>query len=93
MARTPVLNLRVDEATKARWEAAARDAGYLLSEYVRAAVEDRVAADGAPPVRKRPAKKTAGRSQESGSPVPARSRTAMCEHRRPPTAYCARCDG
>lgn len=39
MARVPLLNFRVDDDTKARWQAAADHAGVTLSEYVRDAVE------------------------------------------------------
>lgn len=55
MARVPLLNLRVDEATKARWQAAADHAGVKLSEFIRQAVNARcdqkasLARAGAPP--------------------------------------------
>lgn len=96
MARTPLLNLRVDDETKARWEVAAREAGYSLAEYVREAVEERVSVDAS---AKKPSRsrKTApkeklltGRVVEKGSS--SHSRTGMCEHRIPATAHCVKCD-
>lgn len=39
MARTPLLNLRVDAERKARWEAAAKDAGCSLAEFVRDTID------------------------------------------------------
>lgn len=86
MARTPLLNLRVDDDRRAVWESAARDAGYTLAEYVREAVDERVAADAGSGRGKRPAK---GKTREK----PAETvRTGMCEHRVPAAAYCGRCD-
>jgi hypothetical protein len=35
MARSELVQLRVDGDTKARWQAAAEDAGYRLSEWIR----------------------------------------------------------
>lgn len=52
MARTPIIPVRADEETKIRWQAAAAAAGDSLSEFVRLAVEERIAAG---PGRPRPA--------------------------------------
>lgn len=43
--RTPLLSIRVDAETKARWEAAAARDGLALSEFVRRAVERALLAD------------------------------------------------
>lgn len=89
MARTPHLALRVDDATKARWETAARDAGYSLADYVREAVNARVEADTAPVAPRKP--KRAAKGAEPAEPARS-TRVSMCEHRRPPETYCPKCD-
>lgn len=43
MARSPIFNFRLDDDAKARWQAAADEAGEGLSEFIRDAVEDRIA--------------------------------------------------
>jgi len=48
--KTQVLTLRVDPVLAARWRAAARAAGVPLSQFVRAAVNERLKTH-TPPVR------------------------------------------
>jgi hypothetical protein len=43
MARKPIIPVRADEETKARWEAAAAEHSTSVSEFVRAAVEEKIA--------------------------------------------------
>lgn len=94
------LEIRLDDQTRARWTAAAQDAGYTLAGYVRDAVEARVEQDAPAPKRRRPPrspKPTPPGVEEHGvSPLPprrGRERAVVCEHRVPPTAYCSRgCD-
>lgn len=50
MAASPNRNLRVDDETYARWQAAAADAGYSLSEFIRAAVDDHLGRPDPEPV-------------------------------------------
>jgi predicted DNA-binding protein len=44
VTRSPLFNLRLDEETKARWQARATDAGYTLSEFIRVCVEAQISA-------------------------------------------------
>lgn len=91
MARTPHLALRVDDETKARWEDAATDAGFSLAEYVRDAVDDRVAAEKAP-AKPRSKRKTEPRSEPMKTGAPAKTRSGMCPHRIAATSFCKTCD-
>ncbi len=45
MAKTPLLTIRVDDATRDRWAGAARDDGQNLSNFIRSCVEERIADD------------------------------------------------
>ena len=107
MAATPLLPVRVDAETKARWKAAADERGITLADLVRDSVEAEIAA---PPVaspsswpasRGRKAPKPDGPpldpSNHGRSPFRRKrdgKRTEMCPHRIPPTSYCSRgCDG
>jgi len=100
VARTPLLNLRVDDATKLRWQAGASERGYTLAEFVRASVEAELAkdlgressaadVDGA-------GSETSGHHESVGErqgrrPAPEkkrRTRATMCEHRIPPESFC-----
>lgn len=83
MGREPHLALRVDDETKSRWQAAARDAGYTLPEFICAAVEERLSSDAAP-------KRKTKRAAAGAAPVVA-ARTGMCPHRVPATSFCGRC--
>lgn len=91
--------IRVDDETKARWEAAARDAGYSLAEYIREAVNERAATDAGPVKPKAKARRTKQigfglpPKTQTGAATKTRStaRTAMCEHRRPPETFCPKC--
>ncbi len=78
--------------SRAAWEAAARDCGYTLAEYVREAVDERVEADsGSRKPKKGKAVKTA-MSVKTDAVKTGTARTGMCEHRVPATSFCARCD-
>lgn len=84
------LEIRVDDQTRDRWKAAADDAGYTLTEFVRAAVEDKVAQPKATRPSRAKAKAGAAASKVRASTC----RASMCEHRIPAGSYCPRgCDG
>lgn len=78
---TPILNLRVDDPTKERWQAAARDAGYSLSEWMKATLNDACSPD-------RP-KTRAQKKAEADAP---KVRTVRCPHRLLPDQFCRECD-
>lgn len=93
MARTPLLNIRVDDETKQRWDAAARDAGYSLAEFVREAVDARIAADAPKPKAKKGNRQPGQIGLDPTLRAAGMGRTTICEHRIPPTAFCTRgCD-
>lgn len=50
MARKPIIPIRADAETKARWEKAAAASMTSLSEFVRAAVEEKIERGVEPPV-------------------------------------------
>lgn len=79
------IEVRVDDVSRDRWTAAARDRGYSLSEFVRVAVDDLIERESAPPRGKKPRKTAA-----APEPSP-KGRTGMCEHRRPPETFCPKC--
>lgn len=87
MARPQPIQIRVDDETRDRWTAAARDAGYQLHEYVRAAVDAQIDTETRPPPARRSRSKKAAATVEARAP-----RTGLCEHRIPPTSHCSRCD-
>lgn len=89
MARaTNKVEIRVDDETRDRWTAAARDAGYQLHEYVKAAVDAQIDAETRPP----PARRSRGKKGGSPAGETRAARTGLCEHRIPPTSHCSRCD-
>lgn len=92
MARTPLLNIRVDDDTKARWEAAARDSGYSLAEYIREAVDARVEIDAPTKGKRKPAARSPKPTPPDAQSGKSGSRSGMCVHRRRSDQYCSRCD-
>lgn len=94
MARTPIFPIRLDDETKARWDAAARDAGYSLAEYIRVAVDDLIERE-TKPVAKSKKKAVTKTTVRVGLDPELRAskgpRTGLCPHRIPPTAFCSRC--
>lgn len=85
MAPTPILAVRVDKATQARWKAGAEERGYELSEFVRSCVESELA-PGSPPQPRRDTKATRKDDER-------KARTGLCPHRLGPGQFCRRCDG
>jgi hypothetical protein len=92
---TPILNLRVDDETKARWQAAADLAGYRLSEWIRSCCDAR--ADARAAATAEPEKRGGYQPRASGPPptVPPPKpggRASVCEHRIPAGSFCKACD-
>lgn len=76
-----------------RWRAAAEQAGYSFSEFIKAALDSATeVVEGAPPhaVDEAFSQRAAPRRRNGGSGK--RARTQTCEHRIPAGAYCKRCD-
>lgn len=99
MPRKPLLTLRIDDETRAKWQAKADDLGYSLSELIRIAVDDLIdrEAPKAKPKKKPTVKELRGVivAKTTRSPFPnnpRNERSVMCEHRVPPSAFCSRCD-
>jgi hypothetical protein len=51
LVATPQTTIRIDDETKARWTAHAKDDGYTFSEFVKACVEDVIARRSEAPAR------------------------------------------
>lgn len=95
---TPTYQLRINPEQRDRWEAAARDAGYGLAEWIKATCDDRIEADAAPVKKPRgkakvPAPGATPMRFDTGATKTGRDRTTMCVHRLRPEQHCSRgCD-
>lgn len=70
MARAPLFGIRLDTETRARWQAAADDAGYSLAEFIKAAVEAQIANVAVTTRRPVPIKEVVVPDKSSASALP-----------------------